>query len=76
MKKFRGKEFIPRFDLYQLIFPDYNNNSNRWHWLNSTLPNLPGIPLCKRVEFISSLFLKAMVKIQLVEILVAVSQSS
>ena len=23
MKKSRGKEFIPRFDLYELIFPDY-----------------------------------------------------
>ena len=23
VKKSRGKEFIPRFDLYQLIFPDY-----------------------------------------------------
>jgi len=23
VKKSLGKEFIPRFDLYQLIFPDY-----------------------------------------------------
>ena len=26
VKKSRGKEFIPRFDLYQLIFPDYKED--------------------------------------------------